>query len=61
MVDSDDVTVKSEKLKMFIKDYFDSNESRIERAFSDINNPNDENRTRYVNFPGLVSERHAYR
>ena len=46
MVHSDDVTVKSEKLKMFIKDYFDSNESRIERAFSDINNPNDENRTR---------------
>ena len=46
MVDSDDVTVKSEKLKMFIKDYFDSNESKIESAFSDINNRNDENRTR---------------
>jgi ATP-dependent DNA helicase Q4 len=44
-VDSDAITVKSEKLKMFIKDYFDSNESRIESAFSDINNPNDENRT----------------
>ena len=55
MVDSDAVTVKSEKLKMFINDNFDSNEARIESAFSDINNPNDENRTRVVNFPGLVS------
>ena len=38
--------VQSEKLKLFIKDYFDSKVSRIESAFSDINNPNDENRTR---------------
>ena len=51
----DDVTVKSEKLKMFIKDYFDSKVSTIESAFSDINNPNNENQTRLVYFPGLVS------
>ena len=44
---SDELTIKSNKLKLFVKDYFDNEISAVENALSTIQKLGDENNARY--------------
>ena len=43
---SDEISIKSNKLKLFVKEYFDNEISAVENALSNIQKLSDENNAR---------------